>query len=59
MSVTMNARLSEKDLAQARFSRAGLLNARSSEILAVANWCISLEARNLASSEIPQHNTFP
>jgi len=32
---------------------------RSSEILAVANWCISLEARNLASSEIPQHNTFP
>jgi len=31
MSVTMNARLSEKDLAQARFSRVGLLKARSSE----------------------------
>jgi len=45
---TMNTCLSEKDLAQARLSRARLLKARSSEILAVANWCISLKRDSTA-----------
>jgi len=46
-SVMMNARLSEKDLAQARFSRAGLLKTLSSEKISLG----SSQLVHLACSE--------